>query len=120
MQPGTADFRNDYPRSLLSNWRATIKLYDQGNGEIFLLILEKLKYIYSKNSISETILKQKAKFLLKNLVTRFSIAGTSDKWPYANHQEEMIVITDGGYAPFPALDAFSPRSFFINQYKVDD
>lgn len=115
MQPGTADFRNDYPKSLLGNWQATTKLYNQSKGEIFFSILEKLKYIYSKKNISETILKQKAKFLLKNLVTRFSIAGTDDKWPYANHQEEMIVITDGGYAPFPALDAFAvfPRDLFL-------
>lgn len=112
---GTADFRNHYLKSLLKNWQATTKLYDEGKGEIFLLILERLRHIYTKNNISEIILKQKAKFLLKNLVTRYSIAGNSDKWPYASHQEEMIVITDGGYAPFPALDAFAvfPRDPFL-------
>ena len=115
IKPAVADFRNNYPKSLLNNWQVTIKLYDQGKGKIFNLILEKLKYIYSKNNISETILKQKAKFLLKNLVTRYSIAGDSESWPYAHHNEEMIVITDGGYAPFPALDAFSvfPRDPFL-------
>lgn len=115
IKPATADFRNRYPESLLSNWQATTKLYDQGKGKIFLIILNKLKFAYSKINISETVLRQKAKFLLKNLVTRYSIAGTSDKWPYANHQEELIVITDGGYAPFPALDAFAvfPRDPFL-------
>lgn len=115
IKPAMADFRNNYPKSLLLNWEATTKLYNQGRGKIFILILEKLKHVYSKNGISETTLKQKAKFLLKNLVTRYSIAGNSDQWPYAHHNEEMIVITDGGYAPFPALDAFAvfPRDPFL-------
>ncbi len=115
IKPGLADFRNKYPKSLLGNWQATTKLYDGGKGKIFLLILEKLKFAYRKTNISETTLKQKAKFLLKNLVTRYSIAGISHDWPYANHQEELIVITDGGYAPFPALDAFAvfPRDPFL-------
>jgi len=115
IRPGSADFRNEYPRSLLNNWQATTKLYDQGKGKIFLLILKKLGFAYSKTDISEATLRQKAKFLLKNLVTRFSIAGTGHEWPYANHQEELIVITDGGYAPFPALDAFAvfPRDPFL-------
>ncbi len=110
-----ADFRNNYPKSLLKNWYGTTKLYDLGKGEIYLAILAKLEYIYSKSNINEKTLKQKAKFLLKNLVTRYSIAGSDDVWPYANHQEEMIVITDGGYAPFPALDAFAifPRDRFL-------
>jgi len=113
--PGTADFRNNYPRSLLLNWQATTKLYDEGKGEIFLIILEKLKYVYANSTISDLTVKQKAKFLLKNLVTRYSIAGSEDSWPYAKHQEELIVITDGGYAPFPALDAFAvfPRDPFL-------
>lgn len=113
--PISADFRNHYPLSLLNNWQATTKLYAQGKGEIFILILNKLKTAYSKSKIPEATLKQKAKFILKNLVTRFSIAGSDAKWPYANHQEELIVITDGGYAPFPALDAFAvfPRDPFL-------
>jgi len=115
MKQSTADFRNNYPKSLLSNWESTTKLYDQGKGKLFLMILEMLKKVYTNNVIPETVLKQKAKFLLKNIVTRFSIAGDSDTWPYAHHQEEMIVITDGGYAPFPALDAFAvfPRDPFL-------
>lgn len=115
IKPSSADFRNRYPKSLLANWQTTTKLYDEGKGKIFITILEKLKFAYRKVNISETTLRQKAKFLLKNLVTRYSIAGVSDKWPYANHQEELIVITDGGYAPFPALDAFAvfPRDPFL-------
>lgn len=115
LKPGTADFRNRYPQSLLTNWQATTKLYNQGKGEIFLLILKKLVSVYRGVDISDSTLKQKAKFLLKNLVTRYSIAGTDDRWPYSHHNEEMIVITDGGYAPFPALDAFAvfPRDPFL-------
>src|SRR3989338_3379907 len=115
IQSHSADFRNSYPQSLLRNWKATIKLYNQGSGKIFQLILSKLKHAYSNTTISDLTLKQKAKFLLKNLVTRYSIAGSDDAWPYASHQEELIVITDGGYAPFPALDAFAvfPRDPFL-------
>src|SRR3989344_968764 len=115
IKPGTVDFRNNYPQSLLTNWLATTKLYNQGDGEVFHIILDKLKNVYSQHTIADLTLRQKAKFLLKNLVTRFSIAGSEDAWPYANHQEELIVITDGGYAPFPALDAFAvfPRDPFL-------
>ena len=60
-----ADFRNNYPKSLLKNWYGTTKLYDLGKGEIYLAILAKLEYIYSKSNINEKTLKQKAKFLLK-------------------------------------------------------
>ena len=115
IKPATADFRNSYPKSLLKNWQVTTKLYDQGKGKIFLLLLEKLKKIYANSTIPEVVLKQKANFLLKNFVTRYSIAGIDHAWPYANHQEELIVITDGGYAPFPALDAFAvfPRDPYL-------
>jgi hypothetical protein len=115
VKPGSADFRNAYPKSLLANWLSTTKLYDHGRGKMFLIILEKLQKVYEKNTLPETVIRQKAKFLLKNLVTRYSIAGDSSAWPYAHHQEELIVITDGGYAPFPALDAFAvfPRDPYL-------
>ena len=115
IEPHSAEFRNKYPQSLLRSWQATTKLYKKGSGKIFQIIFNKLKYIYSGYAISPITLKQKAKFLLKNLVTRYSIAGSNNVWPYANHQEELIVITDGGYAPFPTLDAFAvfPRDPFL-------
>ena len=47
-------------------------------------------------------------------MTRYSIAGAKEKWPYDTHQEEMAVITDGGYAPFSALDAFAVFSRDLN------
>ncbi len=125
--PASADFRNNYAKSLLSNWKAITTLYDEGRGELFANILGKLKTAYlssgwkignvndfDKKEMSESLLTQKSKFILKNLVTRFSIAGTSDKWPYNEHCEELIVITDGGYAPFPLLDAFAVFSKDLN------
>jgi len=115
IEPRGAEFRNNYPQSLLRSWQATTKLYENGNGKIFQILFDKLTHIYSGYAISPITLKQKTKFLLKNLVTRYSIAGSDDVWPYASHQEELIVITDGGYAPFPALDAFAvfPRDPFL-------
>ncbi len=127
MKTGSSDFRNKFADSLLSNWQATVSLYAEGKGELFLTILEKLRYAYSRSgwvigsldgifthTISEATLKQKAKFLLKNIVTRYSIAGTNDLWPFNSHQEEMSVITDGGYAPFSDIDAFAVFSRDLN------
>lgn len=107
IKAGSANFRSHYPQSLCANWTTVTDTYDHGKGELFITILDKLTYAYKASSVSSSILKQKAKFLLKNLVTRYSIAGADKKWPYDSHQEEMIVITDGGYAPFPDLDAFA-------------
>lgn len=127
MKPSSADFRQKYAISLLKNWQAITDLFADGRGYIYLKILEQLKNSYSlsgwiigstdsflRRTISDRTLKQKAKFLLKNLVTRYSIAGTKEKWPYDTHQEEMAVITDGGYAPFSALDAFAVFSRDLN------
>jgi len=125
VKPNSADFRNNYPVSLLNNWKAIQNLFGSGDGTVYLLILNKLRDIYHQRSevkrhgdlshkISQEVLEHKAKFILRNLVTRFSIAGTSDKWPYNEHKEEMIVITDGGYAPFPSIDAFAVFSKDLN------
>ncbi len=127
IKAGSADFRHKFTESLLSNWKATVSLYEEGQGYLFKLILEKLVYAYGRSgwiigntdalfshSISERTLKQKAKFLLKNIVTRYSIAGATDKWPFNSHTEEMAVITDGGYAPFAAIDAFAVFSRDLN------
>lgn len=127
IKPKSADFRNKYSKSLLANWTATTTLYAEGKGELFSIILEKLTLAYGRSgwvignvdalfnhSISERTLKQKAKFLLKNIVTRFSIAGAGDEWPFNSHTEEMSVITDGGYAPFSDIDAFAVFSRDLN------
>ena len=127
IKPSTANFRERYADSLLRNWKGITHLYEDGRGYIYFKILERLKHAYSlygwiigstdsflRRTISDRTLKQKAKFLLKNLVTRYSIAGAKEKWPYDTHQEEMAVITDGGYAPFSALDAFAVFSRDLN------
>lgn len=107
----SADFKNNYPQSLLANWIATTDIYNDGKGELFTIILNRLSHAYKTSKLPAVTVKQKAKFLLKNLVTRYSIAGTEKKWPYDSHQEEMIVITDGGYAPFSDLGAFAVFSY---------
>ncbi|MFZ2206190.1 MAG: hypothetical protein WA061_04470 [Microgenomates group bacterium] len=123
----SADFRDKFSKSLLSNWIATTTLYADGKGELFQLIYEKLVFAYGRTGwvvgdmdnlathfISERTLRQKAKFLLKNMVTRYSIAGSEDEWPFNSHSEEMSVITDGGYAPFSDIDAFAVFSRDLN------
>jgi hypothetical protein len=114
IKPGAVDFRNYYAHSLLSNWQVITKLYENGKGEIFTHILGLLKKAYKKTDVPEKVINQKAKFVLKNLITRYSIAGSDGKWPYDSHKEEMIVITDGGYAPFSNIDAFSVFSHDLN------
>ncbi len=127
LEAESADFRNNYAASLQKNWQAIEALYDEGNSQLFKYLLEKMTAIYQKagwlisdldsfdqQNISKRTLRQKSKFLLKNLVTRYSIAGVQKKWPFDHHQEEMVVITDGGYAPFPVTDAFAVFSRDLN------
>lgn len=125
--PSTADFKRNYPDTLLTNWKAITKLYEDGNGKTYKIIYKKLKSIYTKSkwrvsdkysinekTISKEVLEHGSKFILRNLVTRFSIAGNKDYWPFSEHSEELIVITDGGYAPFSSLDAFAVFSKDLN------
>ena len=127
MMAKSADYRNKYSESLIANWKITSDLYQDGKGELFQYIFDKLVYAYGQSgwvigtfdgifthTISERTLKQKAKFLLKNIVTRYSIAGIEDKWPFDSHSEEMVVITDGGYAPFSHINAFAVFSRDLN------
>ncbi len=127
LQESTADFRHAYPTALENNWMAISSLYARGQGELFTFLHNRMVQLYQhagwligekdafdQHSISERTITQKTKFLLKNLVTRFSIAGTKETWPFDHHQEEMVVITDGGYAPFPATDAFAVFSRDLN------
>ncbi|MBI5151578.1 MAG: hypothetical protein HZA34_03315 [Candidatus Pacebacteria bacterium] len=120
LKPGSADFRMRFPQSLLANWKAVHELYKHGEGQVYHLVLQYLRSTYEKgvwkighddniesHMISEKTLRQKAKFLMKNMVTRWSIAGIDHHWPYEHHKEDLVVITDGGYAPFPQLDAFA-------------
>lgn len=120
MKGKRADFRTSYRTSILENWRAITALYADGKGEVYKTVESQLNAMYARSDwsvgaedstknkqISDKTIKQKAKFVLKNLVTRYSVARTDDHWPYDTHCEEMIVITDGGYAPFPSLDAFA-------------
>jgi hypothetical protein len=115
--PGSADFREDYAKALLNNWKAIRMIYGKGESKAFLHIVNKLSNAYSNSGwvvseeddlndkkISTTTIHQKAKFMLKNIITRYAIAGTSDKWPFDTHIEGLGVITDGGYGPFPAND----------------
>ncbi len=118
-----ADFRRAYPQALLKNWRTITKIYDNGRGLVYRAIYKELQTVYAnagwkicnvenpeEQQISTHALEHKAKVILKNLVTRFSIAKDSHEWPFDTHGEQGIVITEGGYAPFPSIDVFSVYS----------
>jgi len=118
--PKSADFRRHFPTSLVKNWQVITELYAQGTGVAYVYILDQLQKVYlnsgwkldsednlQKKNISTRTLRQKAKFLLKNIVTRYSLAGVEPAWPFEHHNEDLVVITEGGYAPFPSLDAFA-------------
>lgn len=122
-----ADFRNRFSDSMLSNWKAITKIYASGESKVYALLLDTLTKAYKKSgwkvenqddlsafSISKNTMRQKAKFLLKNLVTRYSIAQTNHTWPYDSHREDLTVVTDGGYAPFSSLNAFAVFSRDLN------
>ncbi len=132
IEPKSANFRSSYPSSLLNNWKAITNLFENGNGLVYKIIFEKLQKAYTDSgwevtgdsgqddlSISFRVLEHKAKFILRNLVTRYSIAGVDEEWPYDNHSEELIVITDGGYAPFSSQDAFAVFSKDTNSLVVN-
>lgn len=120
-----ADFRAKFAQSLLSNWQAIASLYVEGKGPVYTAIYRRIESIYQKagwtvgenfsfpdKQIPKAIIENKAKVMLKNLVTRWSIAKNTNEWPYDKHQEQAIVITEGGYAPFEGkLDVFSVFSY---------
>ncbi|MBI4137214.1 hypothetical protein HY469_04085 [Candidatus Roizmanbacteria bacterium] len=120
-----ADFRNHFSESMLSNWRAITTLYEEGKGSVYTAILQRLSDAYKiagwtigekhhidKKMIAQTALENKAKVMLKNLVTRWSIAENENghHWPYSEHNEHGIVLTEGGYGPFRSIDMFSVYS----------
>ena len=136
-----ADFRGNFAESMLGNWQAIYALWNKGEGEVYRKIYQRIKQAYIKNgfSISDEVgsdshliydgekvvirgaIENKAKVMLKNLVTRWSIAQANQgegAWPFAEHQEQGVVITEGGYAPFPnpGNKPFPPDMFAVFAY----
>lgn len=137
-----ADFREKFAESLLNNWKAITTLYGQGKGEVYQRIYQRIAHAYQSSGyeikegagrdshgiydgrpvISQVAIENKAKIMLKNLLTRWSIAGNDaaeGAWPFAEHVEQAVVITEGGYAPFPmAGRPFPPDAFSV--FSKDD
>ncbi len=118
-----ADFRNRFSESMKDNWNALTILYDSGSGTVYKKILACLTDAYEKSGwtigvkhdidhkrIATVALENKAKIMLKNLVTRWSIAENKHEWPFDSHKEHGIVLTEGGYGPFRDIDMFSVYS----------
>jgi hypothetical protein len=117
------DFRNKYTESMHSNWKAISDLYSNGEGTVFTAITEKLMEAYKHNAwqvgdtddfrehkISQQALLHKAKIMLQNIVTRWSIAENErdgHAWPFGEHKEEAVVLTEGGNGPYPVIDTFA-------------
>ena len=129
-----ADFRARFAESMLNNWKATHALWQKGDGFVYKAIYDRVETAYSKNgfeikdgsvggdsiyeggkSISRGAIENKAKIMLKNLVTRWSIAENGHDWPFAKHVEQAVVITEGGYGPFPnpGNKPFNPDAFAV-------
>jgi hypothetical protein len=118
----TADFRTNYAESLHKNWVAITELYDNGEGELFGIILDRVSSAYTNSGwrigepgeaddllgqvVSQDVLIHQAKKTLLNLVSRYSVAGAGHDWPFANHEEAFLVVHEGGYPPFDGPDAF--------------
>jgi hypothetical protein len=128
-----ADFRSQYAETMLSNWQAITQLYDQGDGLVYQTIYQALEQAYKTSGwnvgeiedienqmISEIGLNNKAKLMLKNLVTRWSIAQDSHEWPFDEHPEQGVVFTEGGYGPFAEIDVFSLFSKQDNDLLMQD
>lgn len=106
-----ADFRQDYAQSVAKNWQSLTDLYDSKNGAVYKLLMSKLEDIYGEDGKDEAELDHKAKLLMKNLVTRWSIAKNSPEWEYDTHQERVIVCTERAFGPFVDIDHFLVSSF---------
>lgn len=122
-----ADFRDHFPDSLLNNWRAITALYNSGHGMVYQRIVSALEFAYQNSNyalgnhddmltrqISYRTIRMKAKIMLKNLVTRWSIAQDSKDWPFDSHLEQSVVVTQHGYAPFSSGEGEPhPDSFAV-------
>ncbi|MBP9798442.1 hypothetical protein KBC70_04850 [Candidatus Woesebacteria bacterium] len=106
----TADFRTDYPQSVLENWRAITAIYDNGNGYVYTMLMGRLQSIYGDEHDDE-VLAHKAKLLIKNLVTRWSIGRNDHKWEFDKHNERMISISERAFGPYNGPDHFMVSSF---------
>jgi len=95
-----ANFRTNYAESVQKNWQSITDLYDDGHGKVFTILMDKLHKIYDEDGKPEEELAHKAKLLLKNLVTRWSIARNDSKWEFDTHQERLIAISERAYGPF--------------------
>ncbi len=119
-----ADFRNRFAPSLRDNWLAISELYRNGEGNVFKTIRAAIEDMYTnpeagftvgsttnlrERQISTGMLDYKAKLLLQNLVTRWSVLRDKrEGWPYDKHQEQGIVWTEGGFGPFAReIDMFA-------------
>jgi hypothetical protein len=108
-----SDIRNSYSQSIYNNWQAITKLYDDGKGSVFIKILNQIQNTYQNNGwqitenddnlqtylVSKLNIEQKAKMMLQNLVTRWSIAKDDHHWPFDKHVEQGIVLTEANYGP---------------------
>jgi hypothetical protein len=129
-----ADFRGKFGETLLANWKAITALYDEGNGAVYQTIYKRIKAMYLHHGcrISDKVsgghliyggakviyqgaIENKAKVMLKNLVTRWSIArDLHHEWPFGEHGEQGVVITEGGFAPFPKVESDAlPDTFSV-------
>ncbi|MBI4137215.1 hypothetical protein HY469_04090 [Candidatus Roizmanbacteria bacterium] len=118
-----SDFRKRFAESMKDNWETITALYEDGEGFVYQDIIRRLQYAYvtsgwtvgeqhdmDNKQISITALENKAKIMLKNLVTRWSIAQDNNgehDWPFSQHLEQGVVFTEGGYGPFEDLDVFA-------------
>lgn len=115
-----ANFRERFAQSMLNNWQSISTIYEGGNSFVFRKIYERLESIYTGanwqvgevddidgQKISREVLTNKAKIMLKNLVTRWSVGKNGKDWPFDKHVEQAVVLTEGGYGPFGDIDVFS-------------
>lgn len=127
-----ADFRNSFAESLLNNWKAISTLYGNGEGVVHQHIYSKITQAYElggftigdednlkERKISVQALENKAKIMLKNLVTRWSLAQAEHEWPFSEHLEQSVVVTEGGFGPFEAEEGRMPYDAFAVFAKED-
>lgn len=127
------DYRNNYYNTLKTVWESILDLYEDGNGDFYINILDRVRKAYGHNAdqMPEELIVHKAKLLMKNTISRWIVArnsfadthdhGSKNPWPYSDHRERIVVISEGQYGPFEGdIDAFEVAGFLPPEMIIKD
>lgn len=107
------DYENTYRESTLAFW----KNIDEMKDEILPIIKRRLIIVFPHLANPKNVeeLQQRATLLIANA---YNISLFQDHWPYADHDESIVVVTRSEKGPFRSARAFSISSDDPNKSAV--